>query len=59
MQTEAAYPASFRLSATGFKTMARNAASILAITVLHQTMTCPPRRGGRISISTSMSTGSI
>ena len=58
-EPEPAYEASFRLSTTGFKNMARNAASILAITVLHQTMICPPASGGRISMSTSISTGSI
>ncbi len=47
------------LSARSFKINASRADPILAQTVLHQIMTCPPAKGGRVSMSTSMSSGSI
>ena len=41
------------------KITANTADRILAKTVLHQIMICPPNRGGRISISTNINSGSI
>ena len=41
------------------KITANTADRILAKTVLHQIMICPPNRGGRISINTNISSGSI
>lgn len=47
------------LSTRCFKTKANNADKILAKTVLHQIIICPPNKGGKISINTSIKTGSI
>lgn len=46
-------------STTSFRAYARIAEIILAKTLLHQTMICPPNSGGKISINISIKTGSI
>lgn len=48
-----------RLSTWRFSRSARMADKILAITVLHQIIICPPNRGGKISIRPSMRRGSL
>ena len=47
------------LSTRCFNNKAKSADKILAFTVLHQIMIWPPNRGGRISMRTSIKTGSI
>ena len=47
------------LSTWILRTTANNADKILAKTVLHQIMTCPPNSGGRMSIRTNINSGSI
>ena len=47
------------LSTCCFRRIDDTADRIRAKTVLHQIMFCPPDKGGRISISTNISSGSI
>lgn len=47
------------LSTRCFRIRASTADRTLAHTVLHQIMICPPKNGGRISMSASMNSGSI
>ena len=55
-KTDDGYPL---LSTWRFRINADTADRIRAKTVLHQIMICPPNKGGRISISTNISSGSI
>lgn len=47
------------LSTWNFRIIANSADKHLAKTVLHQIMICPPNKGGRISISTNINSGSM